>query len=208
MFIHEIHKGLAALLLPVALLLASCGAHDRPLPPPQQSGELVVVSRQSPTTVYPDAEGALAGPDVDLVDAFAKELGVKVRWVWVERDRQLYERLDRGQAHMAAAALSPGEPALTLARFGTPFYSRHQVVAVRSRDDPLPYRVAQLAGLRGWVAADTPAARALDLLPHSVAGAVQHGDPAGLPMPCAASAMANSTMRWSIRCCWRACGTG
>ncbi len=163
----------------LALLLAACGAHERPLPPPQQSGELVVVSRQSPTTVYRDAEGALAGPDVDLVDALAAELGVKVRWVWVDRDRQLYERLDRGQAHMAAAALSPAEPALVLARFGSPFFWRNQVVAMRSRDDRLPYRIGQLAGLRGWVAADTPAARALDAVPRAPGGNVQQGDPAG-----------------------------
>jgi membrane-bound lytic murein transglycosylase F len=161
------------------LLLAGCGAHERPLPPPQQSGELVVVSRQSPTTVYRDAEGTPAGPDVDLVAALAAELGVKVRWVWVDRDRQLYERLDRGQAHMAAAALSPAEPALMLSRFGSPFFWRNEVVAMRPRDDRLPDHIGQLAGLRGWVAVDTAAARNLDSVSRAPGSHVQYGDPAG-----------------------------
>lgn len=138
----------------------------------------MVVSRQSPTTVYRDAEGALAGPDLDLVNAFAAELGVKVRWVWVDRERQMYERLDRGQAHLAAAALSPSEPALALVRFGEPFYWRHQAVAMRGSETQLPYRVKQLAGLRGWVTADSQAARLLENQPPLSGGEVQHGDSA------------------------------
>ncbi|MBU3694190.1 MAG: membrane-bound lytic murein transglycosylase MltF [Rhodocyclaceae bacterium] len=180
---HGIHKpvglgAVAAALVGVALLLLACRPHEPALPPPQHSGELVVVSRQSPTTVYRDADGQLAGPDFDLVSAFANSLGVKVRWVWVERERQMHEQLDRGRAHMAAAALSPSAPALALVRFGPPFLWRHQAVAMRSRDGPMPYRVSQLAGLNGWVAADTHAARVLEDLAPQPGGALQHGDPA------------------------------
>jgi membrane-bound lytic murein transglycosylase F len=167
-----------AVLLAMAVLLTACTQPEKPLPPPLQSGELVVVSRQSPTTVYHDAEGQLAGPDLDLVTAFADSLGVKVRWVWVERERQMYEHLDRGQAHLAAAALSPSEPALALARFGPPFFWRHQVVAMRSREAALPYRLPQLSGLQGWVGAESQAARLLEDLPGAADAAIQHGDPA------------------------------
>jgi membrane-bound lytic murein transglycosylase F len=162
----------------LALVLAGCGAREKPLPSPQQGGELVVVSRQSPTTGYRDADGQLVGPDVDLVSAFAAELGVKVRWIWVERDRQLYERLAHGQAHMAAAALSASQPGLALARFGSPFFWRHQVVAIRSREGPLPYRLADLAGLSGWVAGGSEAAQLLDSLPRGAGIGPHHGDAA------------------------------
>lgn len=185
MFIHGIHKQAAAGLvlraccaLLLTVLLAACGRHDKPLPSPQKSGELVVVSRLSPTTVYRDAAGELAGPEFDLVSAFAAELGVKVRWVWVERERQMFERLDRGKAHLAAAALSPGEPALALARFGSPFFWRHQVVAMRGGDRQLPYRLPQLSGLSGWVPADTQADRLLDDLPGD-GSRWKRGDPSG-----------------------------
>lgn len=161
----------------IAALLTACGGHHKPLPPPQKSGELVVVSRLSPTTVYRDAAGQLAGPEFDRVSAFAAELGVEVRWIWVERERQMYERLDRGGAHMAAAALSPSAPALALARFGSPFFWRHQVVAMRGGDRQLPYRLQQLAGLRGWVPADTQADRLLQDLPTDGSGWTR-GDPA------------------------------
>lgn len=190
MFIHGIHKqadrgpaawvsvtwmGCALVLL---LLLAACGRRDQPLTSPQRSGELVVVSRLSPTTVYRDAAGELAGPDYDLVSAFAAELGVKVRWVWVERERQMYERLDRGKAHMAAAALSPAEPALALARFGSPFFWRNQAVAMRGGDRQLPFRLPQIAGLRGWVASDTQAERMLEALPPGNGTTWRRGDAA------------------------------
>ncbi len=161
----------------IAALLTACGRHDKPLPPPQRSGELVVVSRLSPTTVYRDAAGQLAGPEFERVSAFAAELGVEVRWIWVERERQMFERLDRGAAHLAAAALSPSEPALALARFGSPFFWRHQVVAMRGGDRQLPYRLPQLAGLRGWVPADTQADRLLQDLPADGSGWTR-GDPA------------------------------
>jgi membrane-bound lytic murein transglycosylase F len=169
----------AFVMLLLAAALSGCGRHDQPLPPPNKSGELVVVSRLSPTTVYRDAAGELAGPDHELVSAFAAELGVKVRWVWVDRERQMYERLDRGEAHLAAAALSPSEPALALARFGEPFFWRHQAVAMRDADRQLPYRPQQLAGLRGWLAADSAAERLLGRLPPTERAGWTHGDGAG-----------------------------
>jgi membrane-bound lytic murein transglycosylase F len=167
---------LAAALLGAAVLLGACGGHQQPLPPPQQSGELVVASRQSPTTVYRDAEGQLAGPDFDLVTAFAGSLGVKVRWVWVERERQMYEQLDRGQAHLAAAALSPSEPAVALAlRLALLLAPPDGRDAQPRRTDAVPRlavgRSARLGGCRH-------AGRAPARGTAAPGGAVRPGDPA------------------------------
>lgn len=166
--------GLCVLML---AYLAGCRP-SRPLPAPQQAGELVVVSWQSPTTAYADSAGAMTGPDVDLVSAFARELGVPVRWVWVDRERQVYDTLARGGAHMAAAALSPDPPALARARFGSPFFWRHQTVAMRAGERPLPHRAEQLAGLRGWMGADSPAERHLRTAIAATPTALRRGDPA------------------------------
>jgi len=168
----------AALALCLAMLLPACSRDGQPLPPPQGAGELVVVSRLSPTTVYRDAAGDLAGPDHELVSAFAAELGVPVRWLWVASEREVYQRLQRGEAHLAAAALSPSPSGRALARFGTPVFWRHQAVAMRDAERPLPFRPQQLAGLHGWVAAGSAAERLLEGPP--AAGArLERGDAAG-----------------------------
>ncbi|MFZ4553855.1 MAG: membrane-bound lytic murein transglycosylase MltF [Betaproteobacteria bacterium] len=158
---HSAYKHVVGVALLLALMLSSCTRQPAPIPLPQQSGELVVAMRLSPTTVYRDSSGELAGPDYELVSAFAAWQGFRLRCVFFERDRQVLEALDHGQAHMAASGLTVTEAARTVARFGTPYQQRRQVVAVR-RDDPRPAdRLSELATRRGWIAADAPQLRQL-----------------------------------------------
>jgi membrane-bound lytic murein transglycosylase F len=78
----------------------------KPVPPVQQTGELVVITRNSPTTYYEDAEGHLAGIEHDLAELFAKDLGVKVRFVVANQFNEILPALQNHQAHLAAAGLS------------------------------------------------------------------------------------------------------
>ena len=70
-------------LMPAALLLlAGCGddgtseARTAELAEIREAGELVVLTRNAPTTYYIDRNGRPAGPEYDLVAAFADHLGV------------------------------------------------------------------------------------------------------------------------------------
>lgn len=78
------------------------------------SRELVVGTRETPTSFMQekttDENGKAViletGFDHDLVMAFAKSLGKKVRFVVVENEQALHQLLERGDVHMAAAWLS------------------------------------------------------------------------------------------------------
>ena len=68
------------LLLIVTGLVAGCTSPPPLLVEIQANGELVVVTRNSPTTHYEGPEG-IKGLEYDLVKLFAEQLKVKVRFV-------------------------------------------------------------------------------------------------------------------------------
>ncbi|MRR50415.1 MAG: membrane-bound lytic murein transglycosylase MltF [Rhodocyclaceae bacterium] len=82
------------------LLLAACSR----LPPPEESGALVVAIRSGPSS-YQDESGAEAsGFEKDMVDAFAKSLGLKVTYLVAGDQEELRDLLRQGKAHFAADA--------------------------------------------------------------------------------------------------------
>ncbi len=86
------------------LVLTACSGSDR-LDAILEQGELHVVSRNSPSTYYLDKNGA-AGFEYDLAQLFADELGVELVMQPAFNLEQLFERLRRGEADIAAASLS------------------------------------------------------------------------------------------------------
>jgi membrane-bound lytic murein transglycosylase F len=128
----------------VALVLAGCG---RVPDPPWQSGELVVLTRFSPTTYYLDADGAPTGFEYDLVRRFAEAQGWRVRFELASSLEEMFSRLQRGEAHFAAAGLAATERRLAHMRFGPAYAdSREWVVCGPAVD--APRAVADLVGLR------------------------------------------------------------
>lgn len=94
-------------------------------------GELRVVTRPSATTYYLDGRSRPAGPDYELASAFARDLGVGVRFVFADTEESVYGLLANGEADMAAAGL-----AATLTRkasflFSTPLATTRQKVVCR-----------------------------------------------------------------------------
>ena len=84
------------LLAIVILLTPSCDPGsllDRRVAPLSLSRELVVLTRNSPTTRYLAADGNYAGLEQDLAVLFARELGVKVRFVERTKISQLLPAL-------------------------------------------------------------------------------------------------------------------
>ena len=92
---------LGTLLLPAALicLLCSCEQGDS-LASIQAQGELVVVSRNSPTTYYIDKEGP-TGFEYALTELLAQELGVELRLKTVFTLPDIFTQLQRLEAHYA-----------------------------------------------------------------------------------------------------------
>ena len=119
-------------LLPI-LLLAACG-ENRP-PTLEESRELIVLTREGPTTYETDDSGAPAGFEHDLVHLFADELGLDIRFIVVKRDADIFRQLKKGKAHLGAAWLAPtADPALLA---GPSFYSSGNIIAQNENTLPV-----------------------------------------------------------------------
>ena len=129
----------------VAALLAGC-IPTRP-DPPWEGGELVVLTRNSPTTYFYNASGQTAGFEHDLVMRFARANGWKVRFEVEEDLDRLLRRLKGGEAHLAAAGLTVTKGRLSRIRFG-PGYAREKELVVCGKTAPLVRGAADLSGLR------------------------------------------------------------
>ncbi len=93
-----------ALLLP--FVLEPGFVPRRPVLPPDKLGELIVLTRNSPTTRYVNQEGRYAGVENDLIQLFAREAGLRVRYLDRQPLYQILPALKRQQAHIAAAGLA------------------------------------------------------------------------------------------------------
>jgi membrane-bound lytic murein transglycosylase F len=90
-----------------SIFLVACGeqlAHrSLPFPTPAQH-DLVVLIANGPLTYYPDDKGTFLGIEHDLVEAFAQELGVGVKYLVVSPS-EIEPALEAGKAHLAVAWL-------------------------------------------------------------------------------------------------------
>ncbi len=89
----------------VAALLGTCSSPPALLDQILEIGELRVVTRDSPSSYVIGPDGP-SGPEFDLVQAFADELGVALILESVVSVSEIVPRLLSGKAHMAAAGLS------------------------------------------------------------------------------------------------------
>lgn len=138
------NKGLL-LAMGFILPLFGCTVAEKPLPPAQVSGEIVVITRNSPTSYYEDAEGNYAGLEHDLAELFAKELGLKLRFIVTKRFDDIIPILERQQAHFAAAGLSITPAREKTLRFSIP-YQKVQQQVVYNTDFKKPADLKALIG--------------------------------------------------------------
>lgn len=143
-------------LMTAALLVASCTREEQPVAPVSESGELVVLTVNGPTTFYVDADGNYAGLEYDLVARFASELGLAVRFVLVPDLSQVVSALAQHRAHLAAAGLTITQERSRAVRFGPPYQTVRYDVAFNAGNDR-PRNIADLAGKRVRVMAGTGA---------------------------------------------------
>ncbi|MDH5621557.1 MAG: membrane-bound lytic murein transglycosylase MltF [Gammaproteobacteria bacterium] len=110
------------IIITLAGLIGTCSSPPPLLDQVLEKGELRVVTRDSPTayTVGPDGP---SGPEFDLVQAFADDLGVKLVIEPVGNTSEILPKLVSGEAHMAAAGLSITDTRQEYLNFGHPYQS-------------------------------------------------------------------------------------
>lgn len=146
-------------------LMAGCGSGS--VPSVHEAGELVVLTREGPTTYTVDEALGPVGFEHDLAQLFAQELGVKVRFIVATSDAEIYRRLKRREAHLAAAWLTPlDDPEI---RSVKPYFESANVVVTHEASVPIG-DIEQLAGKTIHVIAESRQAAALRELQRSVAG--------------------------------------
>ena len=110
------------LIITLSLLIGTCSSAPPLLDQVLETGELRVVTRNSPTayTVSPDGP---TGPEYDLIQAFADDLGVALVVRTVDNVSEILPLLLSGEAHMAAAGLSVTDSRREYLNFGHPYES-------------------------------------------------------------------------------------
>ncbi|MEO1245052.1 MAG: membrane-bound lytic murein transglycosylase MltF [Pseudomonadota bacterium] len=103
-----------------AALLTTCSSPPDLLEKILATGELRVVTRNSPTAYVMGPNGP-AGPEYDLVQAFADDLGVRLLIKPVDSVSEILPSLLAGHTDMAAAGLSVTESRREFLNFGHPY---------------------------------------------------------------------------------------
>lgn len=133
------------------LALAGC---TRSVPPPDISGELVVGTRNSPTTYYSNQDGEPAGFEYDLAARFAELNGWRLRVVVEDDLEALLAAVRQGRVHLAAAGLTVTPARQRNLAFG-PIYGEVKEWVVCNAKGIIPRSVGDLGGLRLEVVADS-----------------------------------------------------
>ena len=108
------------LIILIAGLIGTCSSAPATLEQVLETGELRVVTLESPTSYTLGPDGP-TGPEYDLVQAFAEHLGVTLVIQSVESVSEILPMLLSGESHMAAAGLSVTESRREYLHFGFPY---------------------------------------------------------------------------------------
>lgn len=138
-------------LAPLALLvLAGLVMAMRPLPSSLERvttrGELVVVSRATPSTWYTDQHGE-TGFEYELARQFADKLGVSLRMVEADSLDQMIDMVASGDADLAAGGLAITEERQRDLRFTAAYQTVTDKIVYRL-GEPRPRRIEDLGGRR------------------------------------------------------------
>jgi membrane-bound lytic murein transglycosylase F len=96
----------------------------------RSQGEIVVITRNSPTTYFEDNVGA-TGYEFELAKAFADYIGVDLVIKQADSLSDLYSTIDRNDAAFAAAGLTVSQEKDKWVRFSTPYMQVSQQVIYR-----------------------------------------------------------------------------
>jgi membrane-bound lytic murein transglycosylase F len=114
---------------------------------PEDTGQLVVITRQSPSTYYLDADGQPAGFEYELAAEFARRNHLELKVDLADSVADLVSSIGQGKAHLAAGwlAVTPGRSGRL--RFGPAYAGEREVVVCGPQIDQ-PKNFRDLAALR------------------------------------------------------------
>jgi len=135
----------------LAAMVTACSKPPSRLDRIREKGELVVVTRNAPTTYYEGREG-MAGFEYEMVNAFAKTLGVTPRFVVKDTLSEMLPLLENGEVDLAAAGLTRTDEREKRFLFSKPYMQVRQQVVCR-RGGATPRDVDDLADVDLVVAA-------------------------------------------------------
>jgi len=141
-------RALVAILL--AALLGTCSSPPSLLERILRTGELTVVTRNTPAAFYYGADEP-RGIEYELARGFAKRLGVGLR---IYTSDQVYQDVSDGKAQVAAASLSVADSRKEAVTFG-PGYQTIQPQVIYRRGTKRPRELDDLLGSRLEVVADS-----------------------------------------------------
>ena len=121
----------------------------------QKRGELVIVTRNAPTTFYEGQNEEFTGLEHDLAVAFAEYLGVKPRFIVKDTVDSVLESIDRGESDIAAAGLAVTELRSEKFLFGPSYQKVKQQVVCRRNHNGIPQSIEDLAGKQLMVPSGT-----------------------------------------------------
>jgi len=94
-------------------------------------GELRVATRTGPLAFYRGSNGDPSGPEYELAQRFADELGVKLKITPMRSYAEIYAALTSGQAHIAAAGLKVPVQSVAGVEFGPAYQHVHEHLIYR-----------------------------------------------------------------------------
>jgi membrane-bound lytic murein transglycosylase F len=133
-----------ALGLFFAVMLGACGKPPSLLEQIQSRNELIVITRNSPTTYYVGSDGP-TGFEYELASRFAAHLGVELRIVVPANFKDILPQVARGNAHLAAAGLTVTDRRKQTVRFG-PVYQEITPQLIYRRGSGRPKSFDNLEG--------------------------------------------------------------
>jgi membrane-bound lytic murein transglycosylase F len=125
----------------------------------RSQGEIVVITRNSPTTYFEDNIGA-TGYEFELAKAFANYLGVRLVIKQADSLSDLFNTIDQNEASFAAAGLTVTQEKNKSVRFSTPYMQVSQQVIYR-RGGMRPKEISDLTNGQLVVTSDSSHANQL-----------------------------------------------
>jgi len=145
-------KTLGLLLLTLVLLFLPDG--ESSVEDLIKAGELVVISRESPTTLYLGEEGP-TGPEYDYLESFAEFLGVELRFEMRDNNQEVLSAISNDEGHVAAAGMTLYPPLEDEGFIFGPGYQEIDIQVVCRRNGVRPRNIEELSDLELIVIADS-----------------------------------------------------